>query len=93
MAKHDDMPRHDDPTELEPRPRPSPPPEPARAAPLPVQPSVPQRDQGDDPPHVLVRPLEGRQVDQRPHPLPRDGLGPGELAPSVRAATGRTGLR
>lgn len=32
MAKHDDMPRHDDPTELEPRPRPSPPPDPARGA-------------------------------------------------------------
>lgn len=26
MAKHDDMPRRDDPTELEPRPRPAPPP-------------------------------------------------------------------
>ena len=56
-----------------------------RRAARPVQPSVQQRHQRHDPPHVPVRPVERGQRDQRPHPLPRDGLGPGELAQPVRA--------
>ncbi len=42
----------------------------------PVQPPVQQRDQRDDPPHVLVGPAERGQVERRLHPLPRDGLRP-----------------
>jgi hypothetical protein len=45
-----------------------------------VQPPVQDGDQLHDPLQVLLGPLERRRPHQRPHPLPGDRLGPGELA-------------